>query len=115
IGLGSVPRPARRLEPARRGRLCGPVCRRRLVVGFDGSEMRGRQEAGDPVESAVAAGTSTGIGAIIPLLPFFFLTGSVAIVLAAIISLIAHFAVGAAKSLFTLRSWWTSGLEMTLA
>ena len=24
-------------------------------------------------------------------------------------------AVGAAKSLFTLRSWWASGLEMTLA
>jgi hypothetical protein len=25
------------------------------------------------------------------------------------------FLVGAAKSLFTLRSWWSSGLEMTLA
>ena len=32
-----------------------------------------------------------------------------------VISLVAHFAVGAAKSLFTLRSWWASGLEMTLA
>ena len=30
-------------------------------------------------------------------------------------SLIAHFAVGAATSLFALRSWWASGLEMTLA
>ena len=30
-------------------------------------------------------------------------------------SLIAHFLVGAAKSLVTLRSWWASGLEMTLA
>ena len=29
------------------------------------------------------------------------------------ISLIAHFAVGAVKSLITIRSWWTSGLEMT--
>ena len=34
---------------------------------------------------------------------------------AAIVSLVAHFAVGAAKSLFTLRSWWAAGLEMTLA
>jgi VIT1/CCC1 family predicted Fe2+/Mn2+ transporter len=25
----------------------------------------------------------------------------------------AHFAVGAAKSLITIRSWWSSGLEMT--
>ena len=26
----------------------------------------------------------------------------------------AHFAVGAAKSLLTIRPWWSSGLEMTL-
>jgi VIT1/CCC1 family predicted Fe2+/Mn2+ transporter len=33
---------------------------------------------------------------------------------AAVVSLAAHFAVGAAKSLITIRSWWSSGLEMTL-
>jgi VIT1/CCC1 family predicted Fe2+/Mn2+ transporter len=27
---------------------------------------------------------------------------------------VAHFAVGAAKSLITIRSWWASGTEMTL-
>jgi VIT1/CCC1 family predicted Fe2+/Mn2+ transporter len=42
-------------------------------------------------------------------------TGTVAIVAAAILSLVAHFLVGAAKSLVTLRSWWSAGLEMTLA
>jgi hypothetical protein len=26
---------------------------------------------------------------------------------------VAHFAVGAAKSLITIRSWWASGFEMT--
>ena len=31
------------------------------------------------------------------------------------VSLIAHFLVGAAKSLVTLRSWWSAGFEMTLA
>ena len=31
------------------------------------------------------------------------------------ISLIAHFLVGAAKSLVTLRTWWAAGFEMTLA
>jgi MFS family permease len=46
---------------------------------------------------------------------FIFTTGTVAIVTAAVISLIAHFLVGAAKSLVTLRSWWSAGLEMTLA
>jgi vacuolar iron transporter family protein len=46
---------------------------------------------------------------------FIFTTGTAAIVTAAVISLIAHFLVGAAKSLVTLRSWWSAGLEMTLA
>ena len=36
-------------------------------------------------------------------------------IVAASVSLVAHFAVGAAKSLFTLRSAWSAGLEMTLA
>ena len=37
-----------------------------------------------------------------------------AIVAALVISIIAHFAVGALKSLITIRSWWASGLEMTI-
>ena len=41
--------------------------------------------------------------------------GTPAIIAAAVVSLIAHFLVGAAKSLVTLRSWWAAGLEMTLA
>lgn len=72
-------------------------------------------EAGNPGQAAIAAGLSTGAGAIIPVIPFFFMTGGIAIALAAVVSIVAHFAVGAAKSLFTLRSWWASGLEMTLA
>ena len=70
---------------------------------------------GDPVQAAVAAGISTGLGAIVPVIPFIFTTGTVAIVVAAFVSLVAHFLVGAAKSLVTLRSWWAAGLEMTLA
>ena len=57
----------------------------------------------------------TGLGAIVPVIPFMFTTGTVAIVAAAVISLVAHFLVGAAKSLVTLRTWWSAGLEMTLA
>jgi VIT1/CCC1 family predicted Fe2+/Mn2+ transporter/ferritin-like protein len=70
---------------------------------------------GDPVQAATAAGISTGIGAMVPVIPFMFTTGTVAIIVAAVVSLIAHFLVGAAKSLVTLRSWWAAGLEMTLA
>jgi len=78
-------------------------------------ELGGTRAAGDPLQAAVAAGISTGVGAIIPVIPFFFMTGPAAIITAAVVSLIAHFLVGAAKSLVTLRSWWSSGLEMTLA
>jgi VIT1/CCC1 family predicted Fe2+/Mn2+ transporter len=42
------------------------------------------------------------------------MSGVNAIIAAAIISLLAHFAVGAAKSLITVRSWWSSGFEMTV-
>jgi vacuolar iron transporter family protein len=66
-------------------------------------------------EAALAAGLSTGLGALVPVVPFMITTGTAAIVAAAIVSLIAHFLVGAAKSLVTLRSWWSAGLEMTLA
>ena len=73
-------------------------------------------ERGDPKQAALAAGISTGLGAIDPGDPVHLHDRhgrdrrpprS--------ISLIAHFLVGAAKSLVTLRTWWSAGLEMTLA
>jgi vacuolar iron transporter family protein len=67
-----------------------------------------------PLASAISGALSTAIGATIPVIPFFFLSGYPAVIVAAIVSLLAHFAVGAAKSLITIRSWWASGLEMTL-
>jgi VIT1/CCC1 family predicted Fe2+/Mn2+ transporter/rubrerythrin len=66
-----------------------------------------------PWVSATSGALSTAVGAFIPVIPFFFMAGIPAIIVAAIISLVAHFAVGAAKSLITIRSWWSSGLEMT--
>jgi predicted membrane protein (TIGR00267 family) len=66
-----------------------------------------------PWTSALSGALSTAIGATIPVVPFFFLSGYPAVIVAAVVSLLAHFAVGAAKSLITIRSWWTSGLEMT--
>jgi VIT1/CCC1 family predicted Fe2+/Mn2+ transporter len=70
---------------------------------------------GNPWTAALAGFVSTGLGAMIPVVPFFFAAGTAGVVWAATVSLVAHFLVGAAKSLFTLRSWWSSGLEMTLA
>ena len=78
-------------------------------------ELGGAEAGGSAVQSALAAGISTFVGAMVPVIPFFFLRGTTAVVVAAVVSLIAHFLVGAAKSLFTLRTWWSAGLEMTLA
>jgi len=66
-----------------------------------------------PWTSAISGALSTALGAMIPIVPFFFLTGYPAVVVAAVVSLLAHFAVGASKSLITIRSWWSSGFEMT--
>jgi VIT1/CCC1 family predicted Fe2+/Mn2+ transporter/rubrerythrin len=79
-------------------------------------EHLGSVEAGgNPWSAALAGFVSTAIGALIPVLPFFFARGYTALLWAGAVSLIAHFAVGAAKSLVTLRPWWSSGLEMTAA
>ena len=78
-------------------------------------ELGGLESGGNPTQSAIAAGVSTFIGAMVPVMPFFWLQGSRGVITAAIVSLVAHFLVGAAKSLFTLRKWWSAGLEMTLA
>jgi VIT1/CCC1 family predicted Fe2+/Mn2+ transporter len=78
-------------------------------------EFGGMGDRGNPAQSALAAGVSTGLGAMVPVIPFIFIDGTWGVVIAAGVSLIAHFLVGAAKSLFTLRTWWAAGLEMTLA
>ncbi|MCL6445475.1 MAG: VIT1/CCC1 transporter family protein, partial [Alicyclobacillus sp.] len=69
--------------------------------------------AGNPWKSAIFGSLSTLVGGIIPLIPFFFMSGWPAMVVAAIVSILAHFVVGALKSTMTVRSWWASGLEMT--
>ena len=85
--------------------LVAALARERLNIDEEGLSK--------PWVSAASGALSTAIGAFVPVLPFFFMQGLPAIIVAAIISLLAHFAVGAAKSLITIRSWWSSGLEMT--
>ncbi len=67
-----------------------------------------------PTTSAISGSLSTALGASIPIVPFLFMSGYPAVIAAAVVSLVAHFAVGAAKSLVTVRSWWSSGTEMTV-
>jgi len=78
-------------------------------------ELGGLEPGGNPWTAATAGFISTGVGAMVPVIPFFFVSGIAGMLWAGAISLVAHFAVGAAKSLFTLRTWWGSGFEMTVA
>src|SRR3954469_9169565 len=68
----------------------------------------------NPLRSTVSAAVSTAIGGFIPIIPFFFAVGTPAVIASFVISTLAHFAVGASKSLVTTRSWWASGAEMTV-
>src|SRR5690242_8185253 len=68
----------------------------------------------NPWKSAASASISTAVGAFIPIVPFFFMSGLPAVIVAFVVSIVAHFVVGAVKSLITIRSWWASGFEMTL-
>ncbi|MGD0016808.1 MAG: VIT1/CCC1 transporter family protein [Verrucomicrobiia bacterium] len=68
----------------------------------------------NPWRSAVSATLSTASGAFIPVIPFFFMSGTSALICSFVISTAAHFAVGASKVIVTGRSWLKSGTEMTL-
>jgi VIT1/CCC1 family predicted Fe2+/Mn2+ transporter/rubrerythrin len=68
----------------------------------------------NPLRSTISASVSTAVGGFIPIIPFFFTVGMPAVVASFVISTLAHFLVGASKSLVTTRSWWASGAEMTV-
>jgi len=72
------------------------------------------QSYSDPWMAALSASLSTAAGAFIPIVPFFFTSGYPAIIFAFVISTVAHFLIGAAKTVVTGLSAWRSGAEMTI-
>lgn len=81
-----------------------------------GSEELGLSEQTypNPLISALSATLSTAAGAFIPILPFFFMSGYAAIIVSFSISTLAHFLIGAAKTIVTGLSPWRGGIEMTV-
>ncbi len=65
-----------------------------------------------PLREAWVTGVATGLGAIIPVFPFFFWSGTTAIVVAFTLAMTSHFLVGAARSIFTGRGIIRSGIDM---
>jgi vacuolar iron transporter family protein len=72
------------------------------------------QVLNNPWQEAISASISTAVGAFIPIIPFFFARGYPAIIASFAISTLAHFLIGAAKTVVTGLSPWKSGLEMTM-
>ncbi len=67
-----------------------------------------------PLRDGLVTGVATAIGAIIPIVPFLLTTSRWAIWISLTISMLAHFGVGGARSVFTGRGIWASGRDMFL-
>ncbi len=73
-----------------------------------------REPGPPPVLDAIFTGGGFAVGAIVPLIPFLFAGGVGALIVAGVLSVLALFTVGAAKSLVTARSAVRSGMEMVV-
>jgi predicted membrane protein (TIGR00267 family) len=65
-----------------------------------------------PLREGWVTGTATAVGAFIPVFAFLIWTGATAIIVAFVLSMLSHFLVGAARSIFTGRGVFRSGLDM---
>jgi len=103
---GVDPRTARRMsEEVMRDpqRALGEQVREELKIG---------EAHATPLKEGWVTGGATAIGALIPVAPFLVLHGPVAAWVAFAIAMLSHFAVGAARSLFTGRGIIRSGVDM---
>jgi vacuolar iron transporter family protein len=75
-------------------------------------ELKIGEQNSSPMREAWLTGGATAIGALIPVFPFFVMTGIGAIVVSFIAAMLSHFLVGAARSVFTGRGVFRSGFDM---
>jgi VIT1/CCC1 family predicted Fe2+/Mn2+ transporter len=75
-------------------------------------ELKIGEQTISPFREGWVTGLATAFGAIIPVFPFFFFDGRTAMIVAFAVSMLSHFLVGAARSVFTGRSVFRSGFDM---
>jgi vacuolar iron transporter family protein len=66
------------------------------------------------LKSSVIVTIATGIGHLIPLTPFFFISGGKGLLISVIVSGVTLFAVGVYQAVSLVGNWWKSGLRMVL-
>lgn len=84
----------------------------RMLAEHVREELKIGEPEMSPLSQGWITGAATGVGAIIPVIPFLLMTSSAAAWVALAISMAAHFAVGAARAVFTGRGVFRSGLDM---
>ena len=81
----------------------------REELGIDPEEL-----GGSAYEAAFTSFFLFAFGALFPMLPYFFLTGTTAVILSLIVSAVGLFIIGGAITLMTGRSIWFSGTRQVL-
>ncbi len=105
---------AKGIEPERARDMAGDVMRDpdRALEEKVREELRIGEAHTTPLREGWVTGTATAIGALIPVAPFFVLDGAAAAWTSFAVAMLSHFAVGAARSVFTGRSLFRSGADM---
>ncbi|MBA3656867.1 MAG: VIT1/CCC1 transporter family protein [Gemmatimonadaceae bacterium] len=75
-------------------------------------ELKIGEKAMSPLREGWVTGLATAVGAVIPVFPFLVWTGQTAIIISFAVAMLSHFLVGAARSVFTGRSVFRSGIDM---
>jgi VIT1/CCC1 family predicted Fe2+/Mn2+ transporter len=75
-------------------------------------ELKIGEQGASPLREGWVTGLATAFGAAIPVAPFLALEGMLAIWVSFIVSMLSHFLVGAARSVFTGRGVFRSGMDM---
>lgn len=107
---------AKGLTPARARETAAALMRdpQRALAAKVQEELGIQPPGVSPMADGLVTGTATAFGAFIPLVPFLLLEAGTAIWVSLTVSMLAHFAVGAARSAFTGRGVWASGRDMFL-
>jgi VIT1/CCC1 family predicted Fe2+/Mn2+ transporter len=85
---------------------------RRMLEEHVREELKIGEPDMSPFRQGWITGLATGIGAVIPVVPFFFVGSAAAVWLSLTVAMLAHFLVGAARAVFTGRGVFRSGLDM---
>jgi len=105
---------AKGIEPSQARALAAEVMRdpQRALDEQVREELKIGEAHTTPAREGLITGAATAVGAFIPVAPFLFMQGRAAIWTAFTIAMLSHFAVGAARSFFTGRGIFRSGLDM---